>query len=275
MNRLLRRIGNLTMPGTIKKFFWKLCGFKLGKGLAVSWNVVLACDAVDIGDYVELSSGFKALGPKRLTVGDFTTVSEKCFVNGNALFEIGKNCFLGYESVINCSEHVKIGSNTALAGARVQIWTHSTWMEEIEGYNVKNESGPVEIGENCYIGTGAIILPGVSVNDGGVVGARALVTKDVPANTMVIGVPAKPKKRVTKTQKRREDVIKILKEFLKRQGIRGFSFYPDTSGKVVFSWGEDVKAAGSLFDLKNKTCRIKNTEGVEIRKKLNWYIARF
>ena len=50
---------------------------------------------------------------------------------------------------------------------------------------------PIRIGQNVWIGAGAIVLPGVTIGDGAIVAAGAVVTRDVPANTLVGGVPAK------------------------------------------------------------------------------------
>ena len=50
---------------------------------------------------------------------------------------------------------------------------------------------PVKIGNGCWIGGGAIILPGVSIGDGTVIGAGSVVTKDIPDNVVVAGNPAK------------------------------------------------------------------------------------
>jgi acetyltransferase-like isoleucine patch superfamily enzyme len=49
----------------------------------------------------------------------------------------------------------------------------------------------VKICNNVWIGAGAIILPGITINEGAVIGAGSVVTKDVPANTIVAGVPAR------------------------------------------------------------------------------------
>lgn len=54
----------------------------------------------------------------------------------------------------------------------------------------------VHIGDNCWIGAGAIILPGVTIGNGCVVAAGALVNQDVPDNVMVAGIPAVVKKHL-------------------------------------------------------------------------------
>lgn len=57
--------------------------------------------------------------------------------------------------------------------------------------------GKIHIGRNVWIGAGAIVLPGVTIGDGAVVAAGAVVTKDIPDNTIVGGVPAKVMKTIT------------------------------------------------------------------------------
>ena len=50
---------------------------------------------------------------------------------------------------------------------------------------------PVHIGKNCWIGAGAVILPGVNIGDNSVIGAGSVVTKDIPANTVAVGNPCR------------------------------------------------------------------------------------
>jgi len=50
---------------------------------------------------------------------------------------------------------------------------------------------PVRIGNNCWIGAGVVIVPGVSIGDNTVIGAGSVVTKDIPANVVAVGNPCK------------------------------------------------------------------------------------
>ena len=52
-------------------------------------------------------------------------------------------------------------------------------------------NAPVRIGENCRIGAGAIVLPGVTIGDNTVIGAGSVVTRDIPANVVAIGSPCR------------------------------------------------------------------------------------
>ncbi|WP_165251625.1 DapH/DapD/GlmU-related protein [Adlercreutzia sp. ZJ304] len=58
------------------------------------------------------------------------------------------------------------------------------------------EPAPIHIEDDVWIGSGAIVLPGVRIGRGSVVAAGAVVTKDVPSMTVVGGIPAKPIKRI-------------------------------------------------------------------------------
>ena len=50
---------------------------------------------------------------------------------------------------------------------------------------------PIHIGENCWLGAGVIVLPGVSIGDNSVIGAGSIVTKDIPSNVVAFGNPCK------------------------------------------------------------------------------------
>lgn len=56
--------------------------------------------------------------------------------------------------------------------------------------------GPVIIGKNVWIGDKATVLPGVTIGDGAIIGANSVVTKDIPANSIAVGIPAKVVKKI-------------------------------------------------------------------------------
>jgi len=84
---------------------------------------------------------------------------------------------------------VEIGENTIIA-AHVIISTLTHDKDSLL-YKETIIKKPVIIGSNVWVGSGAIILPGVSVGNDAIIGAGAVVTKDVEAKTIVVGVPAK------------------------------------------------------------------------------------
>ncbi|KAG5646093.1 hypothetical protein DXG03_004332 [Asterophora parasitica] len=90
-----------------------------------------------------------------------------------------------------------IGNRTML-GPRVSIMTpmHPISPEERNGLQGREWAEPITIGDDCWIGGAAVILPGVTIGNGVTVGAGAVVTKDVPDRSVVVGNPAKVIKTV-------------------------------------------------------------------------------
>ena len=108
--------------------------------------------------------------------------------------DFGKNITIGKDVFINSGCHfqdqagIEIGDG-ALIGHNVVLATINHDLDPKE--NRKNHYAPIKIGTHVWIGSNATILPGVTVGDYAVVAAGAVVTKDVPAMTVVGGVPAK------------------------------------------------------------------------------------
>ena len=108
------------------------------------------------------------------------------------LISIGAKTVMGQECTISAYRHVSIGMECVIAD-RVMLIDFDHGMVEVErpirlqGI-YKRE---VHVGNNVWIGYGACILRGVTIGDNAVVGTNAVVTKDVPANAVVAGVPAR------------------------------------------------------------------------------------
>lgn len=103
---------------------------------------------------------------------------------------LGKDVFFNFNCVILDVVEVRIGNGTQI-GPAVQIYA-ADHPRDAEGRRSGLEFGrPVVIGENVWIGGGAIILPGVTIGDDAVIGAGSVVTRDVAAGTTVVGNPAR------------------------------------------------------------------------------------
>lgn len=101
---------------------------------------------------------------------------------------IGKNVFINMGCKFQDQGGITIGDGT-LIGHNVVIATLNHDMEPLRRSDL--HPSPVHIGKNVWIGSGAVILPGVTIGDGTIIGAGAVVTKDVPGNVVAAGVPAK------------------------------------------------------------------------------------
>jgi acetyltransferase-like isoleucine patch superfamily enzyme len=105
---------------------------------------------------------------------------------------IGDKTVMGQECTISAYQHVSIGEQCILAD-RVMLIDFDHNVAEVERpIRVQGiYKRDVRVGSNVWIGHGAQILRGVTVGDNAIVGANAVVTKDVPANAVVAGVPAR------------------------------------------------------------------------------------
>lgn len=124
-------------------------------------------------------------------LGEHVIVKHNAQIGAGVGLSVGDRSQLGHNCRIG--NYVTIGKDV-LMGPDVVIMTSTHGFEEKEvPINLQNEPPirPVFIGDDVWIGTRVVIMPGVSIERGAVIGAGAIVTKDVPAFAIVGGVPAK------------------------------------------------------------------------------------
>ena len=127
----------------------------------------------------------------------FAEIGENCWIEpplhanwGGHHAHFGKNIYANYNLTMVDDTHIYVGDytmfgpNVTIATAGHPILPHLRQ----QGYQY---NAPVHIGKNCWIGAGALIMPGVTIGDNVVIGAGSVVTKDVPSNVVAVGNPCK------------------------------------------------------------------------------------
>lgn len=117
-----------------------------------------------------------------------------------ANISIGRDVAISAFVHIIANGRVTIGDRTIIASG-VQI-TSSTHDPGHSPYRDRRIDKEVVIGSNVWIGAAAVILPGVRIGDNAIIGAGSIVTRDVPADTLVIGAPARPVRNLAEGQPR-------------------------------------------------------------------------
>lgn len=128
----------------------------------------------------------------RIKLGPNATLFENILIQGSGELVVGESSFIGAFSVIGCNERVTIGANVMVAQAvSIRDTDHGSARTDIPMIAQGIVTSPVTIADDVWIGHGATILRGVTVGHGAIVAAGAVVNKDVPAMSIVGGVPAR------------------------------------------------------------------------------------
>jgi acetyltransferase-like isoleucine patch superfamily enzyme len=110
----------------------------------------------------------------------------KIYINKNAHLELGSG-YINSNLNLSCFQHIKIGNNVFIS-SNVTIRDSDNHTIERDNYE---QQKTIIIGNHVWIGTNATILKGVTIGDGAVIAAGAVVVHDVPPRTLVGGIPAK------------------------------------------------------------------------------------
>ncbi len=140
----------------VRRFFYRLFGMTIGSGSTIHM-------------------GARIYDPRHIEIGEDTIIGERATLDGR-------------RQLPNSQGGITIGDHTDIA-SEVMIWSSE---HNISSPDFAAIEAPVHIGDYVFIGPRAILLPGITVGSGAVIAAGAVVTKDVTANTIVGGVPAKP-----------------------------------------------------------------------------------
>lgn len=145
---------------------------------------------IQVGKYVD----FKVTDNATLEIGDKVVLGDYVHIlltKPNPHLYIGREVAIGRYSIISVKDNVSIGPYT-LIGQNVQITDngHTYDRNNLIKYQLSTNK-PVKIGYDCWIGSGAKILSGVTIGNGCIIGANSVVTKDIPDYAVAVGCPAR------------------------------------------------------------------------------------
>lgn len=136
---------------------------------------------------------YKFLRNKGYDIGDFTYIGIKARLCGKSKIKIGKYCCIGNYVLINPASHplnwLSVHPFQYKKALDYKLYGN---MPDNLNYKIFDETPKsVEIGHDVWIGEDACIMGGVKIHTGAVIGAKAVVTKDIPPYAVAVGVPAK------------------------------------------------------------------------------------
>ena len=142
-----------------------------------------------VNPFVEDITDWKERGEYLFGKNKNITVYNTCTVAGK--IEVGENTWIGpYTALDGGKSGITIGSNCSISSG-VNIVGHDSVKWALSGGKIPYEYGRITIGDNCFIGTNAMITKGVSIGNHCLIGANAVVTKSFPDYSIILGIPAK------------------------------------------------------------------------------------
>ncbi|MFB8041959.1 sugar O-acetyltransferase [Streptomyces hydrogenans] len=131
------------------------------------------------------------LGELLGSMGEDVEVRPPLYVDYGSNITIGARTFVNYNLTALDVAAITIGEDCQI-GPNVQLLTPTHPLEPQPRRDKLEAALPITLGDNVWLGGGVIVCPGVTIGDNSVVGAGSVVTKDIPANVVAVGSPARP-----------------------------------------------------------------------------------
>lgn len=127
----------------------------------------------------------------------FAEIGEDCYIEpplhanwGGKFVHMGSNVYANFNLTLVDDTHIYIGDRTKLGPNVVIATAGHPIVPELRMQGLQFNM-PVHIGKNCWLGSGVLVMPGVTIGDNSVIGAGSVVTRDIPANVVAVGNPCK------------------------------------------------------------------------------------
>ena len=133
----------------------------------------------------------------------FAEIGENCYIEppfhanwGGKHVHFGKNVYANFGLTMVDDTHIYVGDYTLFAPNVVVATAGHPIDPELRARGLQYNAA-VHIGKNCWIGAGALIMPGVTIGDNTVIGAGSVVTRDIPSGVVAVGNPCRVMREIT------------------------------------------------------------------------------
>ncbi len=174
---LLYKIRHPRWKFALRRLYWRLLGMRVGSGACIGKINVSWPHSVSIGAGCLIEDGvrFKVDGPyspeRRIIIGD--------------------NVFIGSFAEFNIQGEIRIEKDCLIAsGCRFIDNNHGRSLE-LPVREQPNTVARINVGTGCWLGAGVLVLSGVAIGESSIIGAGAVVTRDLPPRTKSVGIPAR------------------------------------------------------------------------------------
>ncbi len=174
----------------------------------------IECDTLRLGRLVALGKRTR-VRCRSVEIGDALWSKDDVVIGGGggdeagARLQAGDACFFGEGAYLNPCQPLTLGDEVCI-GSRAMLFTHSHWQSVLRGY--PSLFAPIAVGDHVFIGNQAFVFPGVTIGAGATVMVNSFVALNVPADTLVGGVPAQVVRHITAPS--RDEQVAIVRDRL-------------------------------------------------------------
>jgi|SRR5579863_2869077 len=199
----------LVIPWPLRRLLLiSLFGYKIHPTARIGLSIICP-DRLEMGPDARIGSFTMCKGLTLLEMGESSYVGNLNWITGFPVHDqtffsadrgrrpeliVGSHAAITARHYIDCTNSIRIGRYTTVAGYRSQLLTHS-----IDLYNCRQSSKPISVGEYCFVGTGTVLLGGSALPDYSVLGAGSILNKaHTEAFLLYAGNPARAVKSLPK-----------------------------------------------------------------------------
>lgn len=232
----MKTFGNILLalcPSFLHVNIRRLRGQKIGKGAKLRFGTLIISGNIEIGAHTRIGP-FTYIRSRELSIGEHTVIKPLAFIKtlkinisnyvhiapasvitseftAKAGISIGDHSRIFPFCWIDAGEGITIGKHVGIGGHTL-MFTHGVWSNYVDGGPVSY--GPIKIEDNVWLPWRVFILPNVVIGKNAVIGANSLITRDIEADSLAAGSPAKEIKKLEfDKSKRKERLLKILEEY--------------------------------------------------------------